>query len=37
MGIREHKVEDYLREQVQQQLGGDTRGWKKSCRDGVPD
>ena len=37
MGIREHKVEDYLREQVQQRLGGDTRGWKKSCRDGVPD
>ena len=37
MGIRENKVEVYLAEKVEQHLGGQTRAWKKSNRDGVPD
>lgn len=36
MGVRENKVEAYLRKQVQQ-LGGDTRKWVSPGRDGVPD
>lgn len=37
MGVRENKVERYLDEQVRLNLGGETRAWKKSNRDGVPD
>lgn len=37
MGVRENKVENYLQQQVQELLAGDTRAWKKSNRDGVPD
>ena len=36
MGIRENKGETHLREQIQA-LGGDTRKWVSSGRDGVPD
>ena len=36
MGVRENKVERYLRSQVQL-LGGDTRKWVSPGRDGVPD
>lgn len=36
MGIRENKVELYLRDQVRL-LGGDTRKWVSPGRDGVPD
>lgn len=37
MGVRENKVEKYLDEQVRLKLGGETRAWKKSNRDGVMD
>lgn len=37
MGVRENKVENYLAEKVERHLGGQTRAWKKSNRDGVPD
>lgn len=37
MGVRENKVERYLRDQVRSELCGDTRAWKKSNRDGIPD
>ena len=36
MGIRENKVETYLRQQVKL-LKGDTRKWVSPGRDGVPD
>lgn len=36
MGVRENKVETYLRDQVKL-LGGDTRKWVSPGRDGVPD
>lgn len=36
MGVRENKVEKYLDERVTA-LGGATRAWKKSNRDGVMD
>jgi len=36
MGVRENKVERYLRSEVQK-LGGDTRKWVSPGRDGVPD
>lgn len=36
MGVRENKVERYLRDQVRL-LGGDTRKWVSPGRDGVPD
>lgn len=36
MGVRENKVEKYLRSEVQI-LGGDTRKWVSPGRDGVPD
>ena len=36
MGVRENKVETYLRDQIKL-LGGDTRKWVSPGRDGVPD
>lgn len=36
MGVRENKVETYLRDQFRL-LGGDTRKWVSPGRDGVPD
>lgn len=36
MGVRENKVETYLREKVKL-LGGDTRKWVSPGRDGVTD
>lgn len=36
MGVRENKVETYLRDQVKL-LNGDTRKWVSPGRDGVPD
>lgn len=36
MGIRENKVETYLRDEVKQ-INGDTRKWVSPGRDGVPD
>lgn len=37
MGIRENKIETYLRKKVEQELGGITRKWVSPGRDGVPD
>lgn len=36
MGVRENKVERYLRSEVKE-LGGDTRKWVSPGQDGVPD
>lgn len=36
MGVRENKVETYLRERIRE-LKGDTRKWVSPGRDGVPD
>lgn len=36
MGVRENKVETYLRDRIKL-LGGDTRKWVSPGRDGVPD
>ncbi len=36
MGVRENKVEKYLRDQIKL-IGGDTRKWVSPGRDGVPD
>lgn len=36
MGVRENKVERYLRDQIKS-LGGDTRKWVSPGRDGAPD
>lgn len=37
MGVRENKVETYLREQIQEHFNGDTRKWVSPGRDGVMD
>jgi len=36
MGVRENKVERYLRDQIRL-MGGDTRKWVSPGHDGVPD
>lgn len=36
MGVRENKVETYLRDELNK-LGGDSRKWVSPGRDGVPD
>lgn len=36
MGVRENKVETYLRSEMEK-IGGITRKWKSPGRDGVPD
>jgi len=37
MGVRENKVETYLREQIKLHFNGDTRKWVSPGRDGVMD
>lgn len=37
MGVRENKVETYLREQIKEHFNGDTRKWVSPGRDGVMD
>lgn len=37
MGVRENKVERYLKQQIKEHFNGDTRKWVSPGRDGVPD
>lgn len=37
MGVRENKVENHLKDQVEEQLGGISRKWVSPGRVGVPD
>lgn len=37
MGVRENKVETYLRDQIKLHFNGDTRKWVSPGRDGVMD